>query len=156
MVSTAASYGGIVRNNFFAMMDANVPPTTQGYAAGVVAQNACGLSVVHNTIISMAQPQDGSVSWEYSETVGGLQSGNLTTHGFNYGVGVSVTAENDYVTASGMNFVQSSTANLHLRLPASGIIDEAAVVDPALRSTDFDGQRRHGTRPDYGADEYVP
>jgi hypothetical protein len=152
-----AHIGGVVRNNVIAATDIALNATAQGLEYGVRVQNACDLSVVHNTVVFTFNPQQASFAFEGADTFGALLSANLATHGFAFESGVvEVTSLANLVPAGATLFVAPGQGDFHLEPTASAVIDQAISLDSAIWDRDLDGQPTYGSAPDIGADEYVP
>ena len=144
-------YGGTIRNNMIIGADPELFASQSGMDSGVALEQACNTVVVHNTVVSLAQP---FVSMEYRfanthATIGN----NLTTHGITMRDGASADLPGNMTDVGTEHFVDAAAGELHLATGSSAV-DAGAALGDAAATQDFDGDDRDAT-PDVGADERV-
>lgn len=143
-------YGGVVRNNFVFVNDANLFASEYGFDCGICLWNACGARVLHNTVASTQDPFS-SVEWRFDNTDVDVVN-NLVTHNLRDRGGTARLSGN--LTDQPLSlFVDGAGGDLHLAASATVAIDR--VTAPGDVNDDFDGDVRPiGSAADVGADEY--
>ena len=147
---TAAHYGGVIRNNMIVATDDGLFASPDGMDGGIALAWACGATVAHNTVASIAAPF-ASIEWRFSKTTVNLVN-NLVTHDLVPRDGATATEAGNIELASPVEFVDLVGHDVHLD-PASNALGAGDAGGKALAPQDFDRQARPDTMPDVGADE---
>ena len=139
--------GGIVRNNFIY--------ASMLHDSLIEMVHATGWLVANNTAL-LLNPDSG-LTWgmeaRFADTTGTFAY-NLTNMSIINRDGAGANLTGNVTNAASSWFINPSAGNLHLRLTATGAIDQAAAL--AQVSDDFDGDARpKGSAPDVGADEHT-
>lgn len=142
-VANVGHYGGVVRNNF-------VYASIAGFDSGISLEQACGASVLHNTVVSTGAPFS-SIEWRFAGTSATIVN-NLVSHNLVERDGAQASASGNIEGAAMSLFVDAAAGDLHLRSDAAAAIDMGAAVPDGLVVDDIDGDARAGA-PDVGADE---
>jgi hypothetical protein len=147
-------YGGIVRNNFVFATRAALFSSDASFDCGICLEQACGASVLHNTVVSTQAPASSSIEWRFSNTDADVFN-NLVSHNLKERDGGSATLAGNLESASLSLFVDGAAGDLHLSASASSAIDQGVVITASLCDEDIDGDSRPiGPARDIGADEY--
>ena len=152
-VSNIGHYGGAITNNFVAATDASLFASQAGFDTGIGLEQSCETTVVHNTVVSTTPPRSSSVEWRFANTTA-IVANNLVTHALLPRDGARASLAGNIENATLSLFVDVAGANLHLVAGATIAIGNGAVLAAPLPS-DIDSDTRD-SRPDVGADEYVP
>jgi hypothetical protein len=148
-------FGGTVRNNFIAASDAGLFASQFGFDSGVALEQACGATVVHNTIYGTTPPLSSAVEWRFANTTATVTN-NLANAPFkNRGAGASGTSTGNLDGAASSLFVGPQGGDFHLLASAGAAIGKGAAVASGVCDDDIDGEPRAGAR-DVGADETPP
>jgi hypothetical protein len=143
-------YDGVVRNNFIFAGDAALFASDSGFDSGVALEQACGASVVHNTIFAPTAPRSSAIEWRFANT-SALIANNLANAPFkDRGAGASAMTAGNLDNAAAAFFVDAAQGDLHLTASAAAK-GAGSALDVNLCDDDIDGDPR--TRRDVGADE---
>jgi hypothetical protein len=143
-------YGGRVTNNFVAATDARLVATPSGFDTGIALEEACGASVLHNTVASTSSPASSSIEWRFARTSAAVMN-NLATHALVARDGATGTVQGDVANVPLAIFVDVAKGDLHLLSSAVQAIDNGVAAGV---TSDIDGSPR-GVAPDVGADEFA-
>ncbi len=145
-------YGGVVRNNFIGANDSGLFASAAGFDSGVALEQACGATVVHNTVFGTTPPSSSAVEWRFANTTATVTN-NLSNAQFrNRGGGASATAAGNVESATAAYFADAANGDFHLSAAATGATDKGAAVPGGVCDEDIDGEGRETPR-DVGADE---
>ena len=144
-------YDGIIRNNFVFQGRAALQSSQFGFECGICLEQACGVKVLHNTVVSTAPPFS-SIEWRFSNTLADIIN-NLVSHNLRERNDATATLAGNLSGAPLSMFVDGSGGDLHLVAGASSAIDQGLVIAAGMPNEDIDGASRDAA-PDIGADEY--
>ncbi len=146
-------YGGTVRNNAIFAGRAELFASNSGFDCGICIWQACGATVVHNTVAATEAPFS-SIEWRFSNTTLTLTN-NLVTHAMREREGATAVQAGNVEGASLALFADGAAGDLHLAPSASAAIDQGVAVAGGIADADFDGDARPiGPARDVGADEW--
>jgi Right handed beta helix region len=142
-------YGGTIRNNTIWAARPELFASQLGFDSGVALEQACGVGVYHNTIVSL-QPPFTNIEYRWANTSAEIAN-NLTTHGIIERDGGQATLMGNLSDQGTEHFVDAAGGDLHLA-DGSTAIDAGVVLPAGVADEDIDGDVRDGG-PDVGADE---
>lgn len=143
-------YGGVVRNNMIVGASPSLFASQFGMDSGVALEQACGATVVHNTVVALQQPFV-SMEYRFGNTSAQIVN-NLVSHSITMRDGGTATLDGNLEQAATSQFVDAAAGDLHL-VPGASAID-AGVAAGGI-ADDYDRDARDGA-PDVGADEWMP
>lgn len=143
---------GVIRNNFIAASNAGLFGSQFGFDTGIGLEQAHGVQVVHNTVVSNQTPASSSMEWRFTGTSAALVN-NLTSHDLKPRDGAQAVLTSNLTGAVPAWFVALAAGDLHLTLLAQTAIDSATPLSAHLAGRDIDDDGR-GATPDVGADEW--
>lgn len=148
--SYVGHYDGIIRNNFVFQTRVELRDSEAGFDCGICLWQACGPRVLHNTVVSAADPFS-SIEWRFSNT-NAVITNNLISHNFMERDAATAFLEGnlDYQPLS--LFIDGPGGDLHLTENASVAVNQGVLIGNDLCVDDIDTDIR-GFRPDIGADE---
>jgi hypothetical protein len=146
----AGHIGGVVRNNVVLVQDPDVFASESGWDSGIGLEQACGASVVHNTVYGAQKPASSSIEWRF-EASDPLVANNLVSHAMAERDGAVAEQRGNAEGASALQFVDLAGGDLHLNGTAAAI-DAGSELPNGLCDDDLDGEPRD-SKPDIGADE---
>lgn len=142
-------FGGTIRNNTVWAARPELFGSQSGFDSGIALEQACGTSVVHNTIVSL-EPPFTTIEYRWPNTSVDIAN-NLTTHGIVARDGGQATLAGNLSDQGTEHFVDAAGGDLHLA-DGSSAIDAGVVLPAGAADEDIDGDARDGS-PDVGADE---
>lgn len=137
---------GIIRNNLIHVE----PAVSPYYDTGIGLEQAQGVVVYHNTVVS--KPTFTSIDYRFSGTKAVIR--NNLTFKITARDGAQGTVDHNLENAAAALFVNASGADYHLAPGASAAIDKGVVVTGA--GLDLDGKGHDNGAPDLGAYERQP
>ena len=142
-VAYVGHYDGIIRNN---VVYAHIP----GFDTGIALEQARGVRVLHNTIVTTDTVTSffSSIDYRFANTV--VEIRNNLVRRISMRNGAAGTVDHNLENVPLSYFVDVATPNLRLVATAVDAIDKGVVVPEA--GLDMDGVA-HGTTPDLGAYE---
>jgi hypothetical protein len=143
-------YDGIIRNNTVWGNRPEMFASQSGFDSGIALEQACGTTVVHNTIVALQQPFV-SIEYRFPNTDVTLYN-NLVTHAIMERDGGVADLQGNMTDAGTAHFVDPATGDLHLVSTSTAI--DAGVDVGGSADEDMDGEPRDAN-PDVGADEYA-
>ena len=151
-VTTAMHYGGIVRNNVILGDEPGLFASESGFDTGIALWDACGATVVHNTVYSTGA-MFRALDARFAQT-SGQAANNFASHriAVRDNATTIITGHGNVETATAADFVDAANHDLHLSAQAATASDRGVPLDSGLCDEDFDGDPRGGAR-DIGADE---
>jgi hypothetical protein len=150
-VTNYGAVGGVIRNNFITVSDAQVFASAAGFDTGIGLEKACAdVKVLHNTVFSTQAPLSSSIEWRFAGTTATVTN-NLTSHRQLERQGALATQSGNLSNATGSMFVAPATGDVHLR-PGSAPVNQGVGVPAGQADQDIDGHPRGALR-DVGADE---
>ena len=146
-------YEGIIRNNVVFASRSDLFASEYGFDCGICLWQACGVQVLHNTVVSTQDPFS-SIEWRFDHTDVDLVN-NLVSHRLlDRGGSARLSGNLEYQPLS--LFVDGSGGDLHLRATAVQAIDQGVSTALPFCHEDIDGDPRPiGLAPDVGADEHA-
>lgn len=145
-------YDGIIRNNFIYQGRAELQASQAGFECGVCLEQACGVKVFHNSVVSTAPPFS-SIEWRFANTSAEITN-NLASHTLRERDGATASLTGNLSSTPLSLFVNGAGGDLHLASAASPAIDQGGTISSGMSTDDFDGIPRDAA-PDLGADEYL-
>jgi hypothetical protein len=151
-VTMAMHYGGLVRNNFILGDDPNLYASESGFDTGIALWDACGTTVVHNTIFSTGT-MFRAIDARFAQT-SGQATNNFASHriAVRDNATTVISGRGNLEVAAATDFADVAAHDLHLSAQASSAIDHGVAVDDGICDDDIDGTPRGAAR-DIGADE---
>jgi hypothetical protein len=152
-VSGAGHYRGTVRNNMVFASRAALFSSGSGFDCGICLEQACNVSVLHNTVVSTQNPFS-SIEWRFPLTSIDLYN-NLVSYNLRERDGATASQAGNLQNASLSLFANGAGGDLHLAGSASQAINKGVTLAAGLSDDDYDGDLRPiGSARDIGADEY--
>jgi hypothetical protein len=152
-LGTSTHTGGIVRNNMIAHDAASLPDGSAGHNdVGIGLESAPGAQVYNNTVFFMHSYN--AIEYRFSATTGVYIANNLVNRAIQQRDGATATLTANVIDARDDWFVDAQGGDLHLRLAAPEVVDQAAAIGELTDDFDQD-PRPQGTGIDIGADEMV-
>jgi hypothetical protein len=146
-------YAGIIRNNFVSASRSELFTSQAGFDCGICLEQACQVSVLHNSVVSTSPPFS-SIEWRFASTSAGITN-NLLSHNLRQRDGANAVLAGNLENAPLILFEDPAAADLHLVAGAGAAIDQGAPVPAGLCDEDIDGDPRPlGAARDIGADEH--
>ncbi|MBC7236461.1 MAG: right-handed parallel beta-helix repeat-containing protein, partial [Chloroflexi bacterium] len=147
-------YDGIVRNNAIYQGEVALYASEYGYDCGICLAQACGVQVVHNTVIAR-RPPFNSIEWRFPNTRASIIN-NLVSHDLMRRDGATATLAGNLGGASPSLFVDPAQGDLHLISATSAPVDAGVPLSAGVCNDDIDGiARPQGAGWDVGADEWT-
>ena len=138
-------FGGFVCNNLIFADQRNID-------SGILIWNACGVSVLYNTVYTRDQAQQFSaIEWRYPNS-DPVVVNNLANFRFVARSGAVADERNNELGAIDGWFTDGPGGDLHLSAAAAGALDQGSTLNESACQTDIDGETR-GVAPDLGGDE---
>jgi hypothetical protein len=150
-------FDGVIRNNFIVVTRPELFSSDSGFDCGICVEQACGVEILHNTVVSTQAPASSSIEWRFANTDATIRN-NLATHALLRRNDASPATlgpgDGNLESASTALLENPSEANLHLVSTAADAIDQGVVLGAGTCTHDIDGDERDSS-PDIGADEFV-
>ena len=155
--SYVGHFGGVIRNNFVVVTRPEVFSSDSGFDCGICVEQACGVQILHNTVVATQPPASSSIEWRFPNTDATIRN-NLATHGLlrrNDASPASLGPSDGNLESASISLVEDpSIADLHLVSTAAEAIDQGVVLGAGMCTHDIDGDERDSS-PDIGADEFT-
>lgn len=151
-VSNVGHYSGIARNNFISATRPELFSSRSGFDTGIGLENACGATVVNNTVFSSSAPASSSIEWRFGGTTATVKN-NLTSHRLLPREGATATLATNVTSAAASWFADVNAGNLHLTASAAAAFGAGTSLGSGVCDDDVDGDVR-GASIDVGADQH--